>query len=262
VDLSAGSESFAMPDVVGKTLDVARQTLRDRGLDVQFETAPSDAEQGTVISTLPSAGATVTTGAVVRLTVAAGVSSTDTLLPTDLSGLGFVLDPAPAPAGTTSDVAFDVARRVRALLEASGARVVVTRLVTDTAATASSIVRLRNAKESTSTALVGFDVTIIGPTGLQVQSAPNTGTAAATFAGSTALAQALMTGLHANFASVATTIAAGDGVLEGVGVPAARVHLGSTSASSDTISFADPQWADNVARDIYRALALTYGKHS
>jgi hypothetical protein len=260
VDLSAGSESFAMPNVVGQTLDAARRTLRDRGLDVQFETAPSDAEQGTVISSLPSAGATVTTGDVVRLTVAAGVSSTSTLLPSDLTGLSFVLDPAPAPSGSSTDVSFDVARRVRALLEASGARVVVTRLVTDTPAEASSLIRLRHARESTATALVGFSVYASGLSGLQVLSPPDTGTAAATYTGTTTLSQALTTSLKADFASITATTMAGDAVLEGVGAPAARLSLGSNSSASDTLSFGDPQWADNVAQDVYRALARTYGR--
>jgi hypothetical protein len=258
VDLSAGSETFAMPDVVGQTLDAARRTLRDRGLDVQFQTAASDAGQGTVISSVPSAGATVTTGATVRLTVAAGVSATDTLLPSDLSGLGFVLDAEPPPTGATSDVSFDIARRVRALLETAGARVTVTRAVTDTTATAA--VRLARAKESTSTALVGLFVAQSGLAGLQVQSVPNTGTATATFAGSTALAQALFTGIQKDFSSVTTATATGATVLEGVGVPAGRVRLGSNSSNADQITFSDPQWADNVASDIYRALARTYGR--
>jgi N-acetylmuramoyl-L-alanine amidase len=260
VDLSAGSETFAMPDVVGQGLDAARRALRDRGLDVQFQTAPSDAAQGTVISSAPSAGETVTTGATVRLTVAAGVSSTDTLLPSDLSGVGIVLDPAPAPTGASTDVAFDVARRVRALLEASGARVIVTRAVTDTTASASTTVRLAHAKESTSTALVGLYVATSGTAGLQVQSVVGTGTAASTLASSTTLAQALITGLRADFSTVGTATAVGDTVLEGIGEPAARVRLGSNDSSSDKIAFADPQWADNVARDIYRALARTYGR--
>jgi len=260
VALSAGSETFAMPDVIGKTLDVARQTLRDRGLDVQFQTAPSDADQGTVIESVPSAGATVTTGATVRLTVAAGVSATDTLLPSDLTGLAFVIDPAPPASGAGTDPSFDVARRVRALLEASGARVTVTRAVTDTGSSATAIIRLRAAKEGTSTALVGLDVASTGSGGLQVVSVPNTGTAAATFAQSNVLSQALLTGLRTNFPSITATTVVGDSVLEGAGVPAGRVLLGSTASSADKLAFTDPQWADNVARDIYRALAQTYGK--
>jgi hypothetical protein len=260
VDVSAGSETFAMPDVVGKTLDVARRSLRDRGLDVQFQTTPSDAEQGTIISSLPSAGANVTTGDTVRLTVAAGVSATDTLLPSDLSAAAFVLDPTPPPAGATTDVSFDVARRVRALLEASGARVTVTRAVTDTAATATSIVRLRKAKESTSTALVGLVVGSSGASGLQVLAARNT-SATATFAAATnTLAQGLLAGLRADFPSIATTVSPPDAVMEGAGVPAVRIRLGSNASSSDKVAFADPQWADNVARDIYRALAQAYGR--
>jgi N-acetylmuramoyl-L-alanine amidase len=262
VDLSAGSETFVLPDVIGKTLDAARTLLRNRGLNVEYQTAASSAQQGTVIASVPSADATVTTGSTVMLTIAAGVGTTDTVLPSDLTGLGFVLDPAPEPTGATSDISYDVARRVRALLEAAGARVVMTRTVTDTAKTATSATRLEQAKESTSSALVGIFVASSGTSGLQVQSVANTGTASATFSESKTLAKALLTAVRESFTSVSTTAAVGDTVMEGVGVPAAKIRLGSNTSSTDTTSFADSDWADNVARDIYRALARVYGGQS
>lgn len=260
VDLSAGSESFAMPDVVGQPLDQARQTLRDRGLDVVFDTAASDQIQGTVLSSLPAAGGTVTTGDTVRLTVAAGVSATDTLLPSDLSGLTFVLDPAPSSTGTTQDVTYDIARRVRALLEAAGARVILTRSITDTAATATSVSRLTKAQQTPSTALVGFGIASTGTGGLQVQTMVATSTASAGAAANRTLAAALLSAMRANYSTTSTATLAADTVLQGYGAPAARIRLGSSISQADKISFSDPAWADNVARDVYRALAATYGK--
>jgi PASTA domain-containing protein/N-acetylmuramoyl-L-alanine amidase-like protein len=260
VDVSVGSETFLMPDVTGKPLDAARRTLRERGLAVEFQTTPSDAEQGTVISSVPSAGGSVKTGDTVRLTVAAGVSATDTLLPSDLKGTAFVLDPALPPTGATADVSFDVSRRVRALLEASGARVVLTREVTDNASGVTSLTRLRKAKESTSTALIGLTVGASGVEGVRVLSVVSTTTTQAFFAASTTLSQALVTGLRPDFASVSTTTSVGDALLEGTGVPAARIRLGSNASSADRLAFSDPQWADEVARGIYRALAQTYGR--
>lgn len=261
VDVSAGSETFRMPDVVGQKLDAARRTLRDRGLDVTFVTVPSDGVPGTVVSSLPAANTTVTIGEMVRLSVAAGMGTTGTVVPTDLSGLTFVLDPAFAPTGSTSDVTFDVARRVRALLEASEARVVITRSVSDTADTATTVDRVRRAKESSSTALIGLVVGTSGTMGLQVQSLPATGTPPAVGGASGTLGSALVTALRADFPSTTTTFAAGDQVLKDYGGPAVRLRLGSNSSNADKLNFADPGWADLVARAIFNAIARTYGRN-
>lgn len=260
VDLSAGSESFPMPDVIGQKLETARQTLRDRGLDVTFVTIPSDGIPGTVVSSVPSANTTVTIGELVRLSVSAGIGSTGTVVPTDLSGLTFVLDPALAPTGSASDVTFDVARRVRALLEAADARVVLTRGVSDTADTATPADRIRRAKESTSTALVGLMVASSGAVGLQVQSLPATGTPAAVHQASDTLASAIVTALRSEHPSTTTTYSVGDTILKDYGGTAVRLRLGSGASNADRLNFNDPSWADSVARAIFNALARTYGR--
>lgn len=260
VDLSAGSESFVMPDVIGQRLDAARRTLRDQGLDVTFVTVPSDAVQGTVVSSVPSAGTTITTGEIVRLSVAAGAGATGTIVPTDMSGLTFVLDPALPPTNATVDVTFDIARRVRALLEASDARVILTRAVSDTPDTSTPADRLRRAKETTSTALVGFAVASSGTLGLQVQSLPSTGTPPAVFRTSKALGTALVTALRSDFPSTTTTITVGDSILKDFGGTAVRLRLGSNASNVDRLSFSDPSWADAVARAVFNALARTYGR--
>jgi N-acetylmuramoyl-L-alanine amidase len=258
VALSAGSESFAMPDVLGQTIDNARKKLRDRGLNVEFQTAPSDKDQGVVIASVPSPGQTIQTGATVRLTVAAGTSQSDTLLPSNLKNKTFVLDPAPV-TGSTADVTMDVARRVRALLEASGATVVVTRAVTDTGDAANTLARSKRAKETSSVALVGFSTTDSGASGLAVVSLPNTSTTQPIYLKSLALTQALTDALKGSFSQVSQATASNDTILSDTGVPAVRLRLGSTQSSADTLTFTDPDWADNVAKAVYRALAQVYG---
>ncbi|MDO8964088.1 MAG: PASTA domain-containing protein [Coriobacteriia bacterium] len=259
VAVSAGSESFAMPDMVGQSLDAARKKLRDRGLSVEFQTVPSDKDQGTVVSSVPSPGVTVQTGDTVRLTIAAGTSGSDTLLPSDLKGKTIVLDPMPMPAGTAADTTMDIARRVRALLEASGARVVMTRSVVDTGDAANTLARSRRAKETSSSALVGFSVTQSGATGIAVMSVPNTSTTQTTYMKSLALTQALTDTLKSSFAGLTSATAANDTILTDTGVPAVRIRLGMIGSSADKLSFTDPEWADNVAKATYRAIAQVYG---
>lgn len=259
VALSAGSESFPMPDVTGQLLDAARKKLRDRGLSVEFQTVPSDKDQGTVISTVPSPGATVMTGDTVRLTVAAGASGSDTLLPSDLKNKTFVLDPAPVPAGGGVDVTMDVARRVRALLEASGARVVVTRSVTDTGDAANTLARSKRAKEASGTALIGFSVTESGATGIAVLSVPNTSTTQPTYMQSLSLFQAITDALKASFPNLTTGTSDNDLILNETGIAAVRIRLGSVQSGADKLSFTDPEWADNVAKATYRSIAQVYG---
>jgi N-acetylmuramoyl-L-alanine amidase len=260
VAVSGGSEVFSLPDVTGLLLDAARAKLKDRGLVVEYSTSPSDKDQGTVLSSLPAPGQQVETGDTIRLTIAAGASGTDITLPSDLTGLTFVLDPAPMPASSAADTTFDVTRRVRALLEASGARVVLTRTATAKGDAAGTLARSRKARETTATALVGFGVTQSGVGGLAVASVPNTSTTQALYAQSLALAQAVSDQLKAAFSNVTATSATNDTILTDTGVPAVRVRLGSSAASADALSFSDPQWADNVARAVYRAIAQTYGK--
>jgi hypothetical protein len=248
-----------MPDVVGSTLDAARKKLRDRGLSVEFQTVPSDKDQGTVVSSVPSPGVTVLTGDTVRLTVAAGTSGGDTLLPSDLKGRTFVLDPVPMPAGGGTDATLDVARRVRALLEASGARVVVTRAVTDTGDKANTLARSKRAKEASGAALVGFTVTQSGAAGLAVQSVPNTSTTQPTYVKSLSLTTALTDALKVNFPNVTSTTAENDIILSEIGIAAVRIRLGSIQSGADKLSFTDPEWADNVAKAVYRSIAQVYG---
>ena len=71
VVVSAGTEEFPMPDVVGDGILLARGVLETKGLEVRIEQQPSDAPSNTVIATNPAAGTSVRTGDIVRVTVAA-----------------------------------------------------------------------------------------------------------------------------------------------------------------------------------------------
>lgn len=259
VAVSAGTENFPMPDVTGMALDKARSVLRDRGLSVEVLTVASDRPQGTVVETFPSPGVTVATGTQVRINVAAGNGTGATLLPTDLTGKTFMLDPEPMPATGVADTSMDVARRLRALLEASGAKVMVTREVTDSGEKAGTLSRARRAKETSSTALIGFTVTQSGSAGLVVMSLPATGTTQPFYLVSASLAAALTDAIRAAGRPVTTSVAAADLILTGTGVPAVRLRLGSLGAPDDKLMFTDPQWADDVARAVYRAIGSVYG---
>lgn len=259
VALSAGTEDFPMPDVTGMTVDAARRLLRDRGLTVDVATVASDRAQGTVVETFPSPGVTVATGDTVRLSVAAGSGTGGALLPSDLTGKSFVLDPVPMPSGVTADTTMDVARRLRALLEASGARVTVTREVTDSGDSLSTASRARRAKEASATALVGFTVGQSGQAGLVVLSVPATTTTQSFYIASAALSTALTDALKTAGRVVTTAPSGEDIILTGSGLPAVRLRLGSVASPDDKLLFTDPQWADDVARSVYRAIASVYG---
>ena len=259
VALSAGTEDFPMPDVTGWTLEKARTTLRERGLSVDVVTVASDRAQGTVVETFPSPGVSVATGDSVRISVAAGSGTGGVLLPTDLTGKTFMLDPAPMPLPGVVDTSLDVARRLRALLEASGAKVMATREVTDAGDAVSTLSRARRAKETSSTALIGFVVAQTGPGGLAVQSLPATGSTRPFYLASEVLATALADALRTTAKPVSSSVAVNDLLLTGTGVPAVRLRLGSLGVPDDKLQFSDPQWADDVARAVYRAIGSVYG---
>lgn len=259
VSVSGGSESYAMPDVVGMTTADAKKVLAARGLRVTIDTTASDKPAGTVIASFPSAGVIVTTSDPVRITVAAGQGSTSLLLPTNLSNLTFVLDPAPVP-GVLGDVTMDVARRVRALIEASGGRVVVTRSPNDASAAITSMSRLTTAKSAGAIALVGFSVAASGSGGILVASVPSTTTTQPFYIRATELSTQVTNQLKQAVPNVRATVDSNDSILMNTGTAAVRVQLGSASDSNDKVTFTDPDWADKVARAIYKALGQLYGQ--
>jgi N-acetylmuramoyl-L-alanine amidase len=250
VVVSGGSGSFALPDVTGQPLSVARAQLQDKGLVVQTDVAASDRPKNVVISSLPGPGVIVSTSDIVKLTVSSGGKGVDSVKPADLTGRTFVIDPAPV-GNVATDTPMEVERRLQSLLVASGAKVVVTRSITDTQ-TPPALRALRAAEGST-TAVIGLDVLQTGSPGIVIVSLGSTGLTAPVYLGSQQLVQALSREFGKAGGARSSEIPT-DTVLNAVAVPGVRVVLGSRSQAGDIASFADPSWADSIARVIYTAI--------
>lgn len=256
VVISAGTEQFSMPDVVGNGVLLARGRLETKGLDVRVEAQPSQMPSDTVLASNPAAGQIVHTGDIVRLTVAAPGPKTELLLPFDLSGVTIVLDPAPVN-DALGDVPLDVARRVRSLIEASHGVVRTTRALADTSTLEGAPVRAQRAAVGTATAAVGLSADTVGSGGLIVFApSPILPLASA----SARLASQLTSDLASEAGPVASATSSTDTVLAAAQAPWSRVQLGSYSSREDVAKFADPNWEDSIARGIYRALGALYGK--
>jgi len=251
---SGGTEEFSLPDVVGDGITLARGTLEGKGLEVKLVTEASDVAKDTVLSTNPSPGTLVRTGDVVLVTVAATSTVEGTLAPYRFSNTLIVIDPTKATSAGV-DTTLDVARRVRSLLEASGASVIVTRSLADR--DTSDVARAGRVANSNATAILGLDVLAKGPGGFAVGT-PST-LDAAVIPPSAQLADALVAALTVNGRAPARLAAPGDALVDAVVAPAARVTLGSLANREDVASMGDPRWADDVARRLYRALGEQYG---
>ncbi len=252
--LSAGTDEFAMPDVIGDGVLLALGTLEGQGLLVNVETVISEEQSGTVLSTIPAAGSSVRTGDVVRVTVASPESGADLLKPYQLRGVTVVID----PAVTTLDVdpALDVTRRLRALFEASGATVVVTRAANETPEP-SAQVRAKRANEDSWTVGIGLDVATTGAAG-RITYTPASGSPQ--LVGSSGrLGSAITSDLALYTPPAAEQGSANDPVFGQATAPWVRVRLGSAVAREDITSFSDPRWADMVARAVYSAVGEQFG---
>lgn len=260
VVVSAGTEEFTMPDIVGEGLTLARSQLEQKGLQVQVETQTSDQPSDTVLATNPAAGATIHTGDIVKLTVATGTNvstpTSGTLVPYSLTGVRITLDPAPPIAGQP-DTALEVSRRLRSLLEASGATILSTRSITDTGSTGSATARQQRAREGSPTLAIGFDVTASGAPGVGL-SYPNSSVATAS-ASSQALSSQITSALAGQAINARQAAGGSDVVLSVTNAPYLRMTLGSTASREDLASFRDPGWADKIARATYQGIAAIYG---
>ncbi len=256
VVISAGTEEFAMPDVIGDGLLLARGVLEGKGLELRVETESSAQPSDTVLATNPSPGVMVRTGSIVRVTIASPGPGNTTLLPLNLRGVAVTIDPGVVPAGQ-SDVTLEVARRLRSLLEASGGTVLSTRSLTDTGSAAAAPVRARRAQEGSATVAVGLEVDEKGAAGT-IALYPLTGPSAVVEPSRTFATQ-IATTLVSNGISASASTTSDDLVLSTTKAPWSRVRLGSLSAPEDEANFRDPKWADTVARSIYKAIAELYG---
>jgi hypothetical protein len=253
VALSAGSERFVMPDVTGLQVASALAMLRGKGLATRVEHVDSRVASGTVIATLPSPGTEVSTSDVVTVRVSAGARGTALLLPFDLRGMSVVIDPA--SDGGTPDVADEVARRLRSLLEASGARVTETRSVVDT--DPPSVQRQLRAIEASPALIIGLYASQDPPAGLRVGTPPADGVTAPFYLRSVDLATRTVATLVEAGLKASPDGAVGDPVLAGTAAVGERIRLGTYTSRSDLRDFSDPAWADLVARALYRGIGQT-----
>lgn len=261
VVVSAGTEEFVMPDVIGDGLALARGLLQDKGLEIRIESQPSNQPSDTVLSTNPGPRMSVRTGDIVRVTVASAGPSGTPLLPYAMKGVRVTLDPAPV-AGQQVDVPLEVTRRLRSLLEASGASVITTRSLVDTGTASQAPARALRAADGSSTATVALGISTdpAGVGGLTVTT-PKSGSApvvatSARLASEIASALAADSGVKTPKRSQVAT----DTVLGRTNAPWARVTLGSFGSADDVARFRDPAWADTVARALYKAIARLYGQ--
>ncbi|MDO9108522.1 MAG: PASTA domain-containing protein [Coriobacteriia bacterium] len=257
VVVSAGTEEFTMPDVVGLALKIAKVQLEERGLVVRIDEVHSDAPLNTVVSTNPAPGARIRSSDMVRLSVAIKGDATDALLPYKLDGTVVAIDPTLVPGGA-QDVTMEVARRLRSLLEASGATVIVTRSAT---ATATGVPQTSSTEITGSvSAVVGLDVPATGAGGLAVLTLGDSPQTQPSSQASAALADSIAAELKAVGKPVARDVVLTDAVLEASpNSPGVRIRLGSLAAKTDTELFTDPAWFDQVARAIYRGLGERLG---
>jgi hypothetical protein len=254
VAISAGSESFAMPDVTGLPVAAALEALRAKGLAARVEKVESRLASGTVIATVPAPGQSVSTADIVKVRVSAGDSGGALLLPYDFKGKTFIIDPEPV-AGP-SDPGDEIGRRLRSLLEASGAKVVVTRSVaaTNPPATERQLVVM----DTLSTAIIGLSAPRGGQTGIAIGTVGPDGRTAPFFLESVALQNKTLADLTEGGLKALAGPPATDPVFQAANAPGIRVHLGSQTDKTDARNFTDNNWTDLVARAIYRGLGETF----
>lgn len=251
--VSAGTEELVMPDVVGDGLALAQGAIEARGLVIDIAQVPSDEVSGTVLSTTPAAGTIVRSGDVVRVEVATSLVGGATLQPYIMLGKTFVIDPGPS-GSFKSDVTLDIARRVRGLLEAAQARVIVTRSGTSSSTTAED--RAKVAEDTSATAGVGVSLRTSGNGGRTVSGPLEPLTLRES---ARPLVKQLDLQLGESAPPSSTKPKSDEKVLTDVTYPWARVSIGSTSDADDKAAFADPEWLDRVAKAIYTALGEEYG---
>lgn len=258
VIVSGGTEQFALPDVVGDGLLLARGLLEGKGLSVHVEIQPSSQPSDTVLASNPSPGTMVRTGDIITLSVAATGTAPGLLLPYDFKGVTVVIDPAPV-AGSEQDVPLDVARRLQSLVEASGGTVSSLRTLSETGTASDAAARAGRATAAGhATVSVGFSVVQSGAGGM-VAFSPSAGSTAIVIP-SKILASSVASELAAVGETVKASTTTTDVVLGATQAPWTRVQLGSFTTKEDVASFNDPNWADTVARAVYRAIGSLYGK--
>jgi N-acetylmuramoyl-L-alanine amidase len=172
-----------------------------------------------------------------------------------MDGISVNIDPAPLTIGAL-DPTFEVARRLRSLLEASGAVVKVLRSAD--ASTATEADRALAAADSSASVSIGLSVASSGAAGRLVASP--TSMPAPAGPASESLAVLIADKLAPVAPPVSRVYAQADSVLGMSSAPWVRVTLGSAGVRADETAFADPAWADSVARAVYSAIGELHGQ--
>ena len=252
VIVSAGAETVTVPGLVGVDIESARRDLTGLGLAVAVRTVESTATVNTVIETTPTAGTTVPAGSIVNITVAGRSLSPDSLVPYPMDDVTVLLDPVLVDAD--GEPTREVERRLRSLLEASGATVTLTRTSAGTAADQAA--RARIVVATTATVVVSIDARTSGAPGMEVALLPRD--LASSSSRARRLADAIIEGTSETAQSRAKISGVDDAVLAAAPCPAVRVVLGNTGNAADAERFADPEWLDAIAQALYRAVGSVF----
>jgi N-acetylmuramoyl-L-alanine amidase len=253
VVVSAGTQTVAVPDVVGVGLDDASRQLERMGLTVTLKPDSQETSGTAVLEMFPSPGTLLHPGDTVRLTVPGAAAPGHVLLPFALDGVSVLLDPSPGESEEGQDPALEVARRLAALLRASGAEATLTR--NSGALAMPQGERVERSAESTAAILVTVDVAPGKRPGITVSYPVNDPEGAAA-----SLARSMTAAMRLPGVRVNTSGTIRDDVLEAFPGIAVRVGLGDPRDASDRARFDDPGWADEVARGLYRGLGEAYGQ--
>lgn len=250
--VSAGPQTYVVPDLIGSPVEGAEDALVALGFVVVIDRVSSETTEAIVLEMYPAPGASVSVGDEIRLSVPGDADTSDGLLPYDLDGIAILLDPQPAPSNVTADAPMEVARRLHALLEAAGATVTSTR--TSSAVAPSPTERETTATASTADILIGLDLGSKSVAGVTVYHLPD-GTKRAEE--SARYAQAVTRAATLPGLTVNEPLPTTDPVLTRFRGPGIRVVVGDSGVDADRARFSDPEWADQIARAIYRGIGTS-----
>lgn len=252
ITVSAGAETVIVPSLVGVDIGSARRDLTGLGLAVSVRSVESTAPVDTVIETTPTAGTTVPAGSVVGITVAGRSASSDSLVPYPMNDVTVLLDGVVVDAD--GEPTREVERRLRSLLEASGAMVILTR--TTGGAAADQATRARTVVATTATLVVSLDARTSGAAGLEVALLPRD--LASSSSRARRLADAIIEGASEVSQPRPKISGVDDPVLAAAPCPAVRIVLGNTANAADVERFEDPAWLDTIAQALYRAVGSVF----
>jgi len=239
--VSGGTEQMKVPDIVGENEIYATRALTQLGLVPVVVSQPSDREEGTVLSAYPGIGGTVFTGDTVTIRVSGG-SQDIVLKDFDLRGKTVSIVPFYS-AKATSDITFDVARRLSSLFVAAGADVVVTRSATKETSSPALLLKAYNRSD----VMIQLAIRDKSSSGLVVID-PSLDQAQAASSGS------LGSQVYKQLKSYAQNVRLSSGKISSGSVgekQTFRVAFGSLANATDAALMDDSQFKDIIARGVY-----------